>query len=261
MFNSLFVLGLLVVVSNAATFHPHHKEGWIRHPTKPTFYLDHCKEFGADCDAPAADLFCQMKGFAKSAGSEFKNVVAGDKTLMLSDTKQCDGTGCGAFTKIVCHGHEHTIMAAGSDKWIRYPGDPKYFLDHCATFGAGCDYPTATNQACKAFGFEGSVSSTFANVAASDSTKILGDQRTCAGAGCGAFTKLVCTGRLPTFHPHHGDRAIRFPHHFLDHCYMFGAQCDQPAADAFCKLKGFGTSVRSTFVNVANDEKNPSIGR
>lgn len=64
--------------------------------------LDNCINFGRNCGQPAADLFCQARGFRGSVGFIIgagipQTFVPGDGILCIAPP-----SGCGPFTQISC---------------------------------------------------------------------------------------------------------------------------------------------------------------
>lgn len=62
--------------------------------------LDWCRGFATDCGKPAADAYCEMKGYDEAA--EF--VMAADigKTRIISTGQKCNDSTCDGFKSIIC---------------------------------------------------------------------------------------------------------------------------------------------------------------
>lgn len=74
--------------------HDYKKPQWKGAP------LDRCKFFGQDCGKPAADAFCQAKGFAYSTkvlGADYAQV-----TRVVGDNKVCTDNTCRALSYVKC---------------------------------------------------------------------------------------------------------------------------------------------------------------
>ncbi len=73
-------------------------------PVIKDFRLDWCRNWGAACGGPAADLFCKEKGFDKATRWSIEpNVGArGIPTLVFGDGRLCKAPNCSGFRVIVC---------------------------------------------------------------------------------------------------------------------------------------------------------------
>jgi hypothetical protein len=68
-------------------------------------WVDHCYRFAADCDAPAATAWCkaQPEKWTRSIESAWAYARSPtDVTHVMGDNRDCTGTSCGRFVKIVC---------------------------------------------------------------------------------------------------------------------------------------------------------------
>ena len=65
--------------------------------------LDLCLNWGQGCGKPAADAFCQKKGFAKSTGHTIDHDIgASTRTRLITTGAVCDMNFCDGFKKIKC---------------------------------------------------------------------------------------------------------------------------------------------------------------
>jgi hypothetical protein len=66
-------------------------------------HVDWCHRWGHDCGAPAADAFCQQKGFTRATGFR-KDKDVNKVTVVLASGRTCDGRRqyCDSFRKIEC---------------------------------------------------------------------------------------------------------------------------------------------------------------
>lgn len=68
------------------------------------FPLDHCLTFGAQCDQPAADVFCASQGFSKATGFAVQDTTHTE--ILTGKYSTCGGSfygsRCGAFTFVTC---------------------------------------------------------------------------------------------------------------------------------------------------------------
>jgi hypothetical protein len=62
--------------------------------------MDWCREWSANCGKPAADLFCESKGYLKAGRFEIQEHVG--HTITIGDFRFCDGAICNGFKAIEC---------------------------------------------------------------------------------------------------------------------------------------------------------------
>lgn len=71
----------------------------FRNPTVGGVGLDICATWGANCEKPAADLYCQKKGYRTSVGHK----IAWDSPpSKLFSGQACNEAFCDRFTEISC---------------------------------------------------------------------------------------------------------------------------------------------------------------
>lgn len=68
-------------------------------PTIGGYRIDRCLTWGQQCDQPAADKFCQDKGFSGASSYNWEHV---QPTLILGTGQICKGEKCGGFSFIEC---------------------------------------------------------------------------------------------------------------------------------------------------------------
>jgi plastocyanin len=68
------------------------------------YRLDNCLTFSRECEKPAADRFCQEKGFAQATAWKLENV---SPTYIIDDHTLCRGGYCAGFKYITCSGGQH----------------------------------------------------------------------------------------------------------------------------------------------------------
>jgi hypothetical protein len=61
--------------------------------------LDNCQLLGGSCEQPAADDFCQMKGYEGASNFETEHT---SPTRVMEFANECTGSVCVAFKSIVC---------------------------------------------------------------------------------------------------------------------------------------------------------------
>ena len=115
-----------------------------------------------------------------------------------------------------------------------------YAVDRCLYSGQQCDRPAA-DEFCRRNGFQRARNFRWAFMAP---TRILATGQICnvpGRGGCGGFTFIECQGPGQTG-TMRGDRTFNNPRiggYAVDRCLYYGQQCNQPAADEFCRRNGF----------------------
>jgi hypothetical protein len=137
-------------------------------------------------------------------------------------------------------------VANASPSGDRTYNQPRYLddrLDWCLTFGANCGRPAA-EAFCHRRRFEDVVVYRAEVVGTSARTRTIGSSQVCSGQSfCTAFAYITCTRPIPN------SRVFANPtwnEYRLDACLQWATNCGKPAADAFCRAKGFSTSFDST---------------
>jgi hypothetical protein len=122
---------------------------------------------------------------------------------------------------------------------------PRWFdqrLDWCLYWGTECGQPAADNF-CKRRRFTGARN--FAadpNIGSSEPTSVSGTNQVCNQSFCTGFKFITCHGPIPR------ERLFANPAwkgYRLDVCLTWGTDCGKPAADAYCRNKGFSSSFYS----------------
>ena len=116
-----FVVTLMLACLLAPLAYAQDRMQDFSNPTIRDFRLDFCRNFGANCGQPAADLFCQELGFDAAAFWLPAGPVDG-QTLIFGDGRLCTGPGCLAFSLIRCFAA--TVPAAPPPPPIVPPADP-----------------------------------------------------------------------------------------------------------------------------------------
>lgn len=121
----------------------------------------------------------------------------------------------------------------------RYQGYP---VDRCLYSGRQCNQPAA-DAFCRAVGYQRATRYQWQYMAP---TRILGTGHICntpGRRGCGGFTLVDCSrpsssqANTRTFN----NPILRGYH--VDRCLYYGRQCNQPAADAFCRAVGYSRAT------------------
>ncbi len=129
--------------------------------------------------------------------------------------------------------------AIAQDKTFNAPLYRDTRLDWCLTWGSNCGRAAADNF-CNRHRFERALVFRAEVVGTSQPTRLIGTNQVCnRQAFCTAFAYITCTEPIPR------SRIFANPiwkGHRLDVCLQWGANCGKPAADAFCRSKGFSTA-------------------
>ena len=125
---------------------------------------------------------------------------------------------------------------------FNYPRVGGYAVDRCLYYGSQCNQPAA-DEFCRRSGFQRASRFRWDFMSP---TRILGTGQVCnkpGRGGCGGFTFIECQGgRGQTGGMHGGERTFNYPRvggYAVDRCLYYGSQCNQPAADEFCRRSGF----------------------
>jgi hypothetical protein len=120
------------------------------YPKHKGLALDWCRSWATDCGKPAADTWCQKKGFDSAAGFSKWN-DAGEPTRVISSNQICDDASCDSFTKISCQKADDYTDEDPEPVRYNLPTAGKRRLDWCLTWATNCGKPAADFY-CKAKG-------------------------------------------------------------------------------------------------------------
>jgi hypothetical protein len=174
--------------------------------------VDWCLNWGSQCGRPAADRFCQAKGFPQS--NDFVEDVdvgsTGISTLVTGTNQICRGGYCDAFTYITCAGPDAPPPPPRSDPPVRpeppvrptpTDADTETFekpilrnarLNYCYRKGRGCGQ-RAADAFCESQDFDGASdfrqSSPLSPLVR---TRFIGSRRICTDLVCFAFASITC---------------------------------------------------------------------
>jgi len=189
--------------------------------------IDRCLNRAANCEQPAADNFCRLNGYA---GAIYFRVEYTRPTLVVGDNTVCNDKTCQGLTAITCV----------NERRFDEPDINGRAVDRCLNWGENCEQPAADNF-CRLQGYARAARFRFAVMRP---TLVAGDNKVCDEDYCQGFTTVTCEGR--------GERADRGGRRFVDprihgkvvdRCLNWGENCDQPAADNFCRQKGFSAAA------------------
>ena len=119
-----------------------------------------------------------------------------------------------------------------------YRGDR---LDWCLTWGTNCGKPAA-DAFCNRHRYTNALVFRAQVPGQLQTTRLIGTNQVCRGTFCTAFAYITCESPIPS------SRVFANPvwkGFRLDVCAQWGANCGKPAADAFCRSKGYSESLHA----------------
>jgi hypothetical protein len=161
----------------------------FENPRHNGYRVDICRTWGQECNQPAADQWCQIRGYTAAASFAVDaDIGANDPSINIESGEVCSESFCDAFSSIACRGPPKQASFV-------FP-NPKHMgtrLDICLHWGANCGQPAA-NAWCALQGFERSDEFHFdVNVGGTTPTIVMGDAKTCTLPECDAFASITCT--------------------------------------------------------------------
>jgi hypothetical protein len=125
---------------------------------------------------------------------------------------------------------------SADNKLYRQPRWLDQRLDWCLNWGTDCGRPAAL-AFCQRRRFEDVVAFSPEVVGKSQPTRLIGSNQVCSGFdNCTAFASITCTRPIPA---NRVDANPKWKGNRLDVCLQWGTNCGKPAADAYCRTKGF----------------------
>lgn len=148
--------------------------------------LDLCVNWATGCGKPAADAWCQSKGYTKSAGhSVDHNIGASTRTRLIGTGAVCDQGFCDGFKKVRCY----------KPTPVKYYPKPKVGsdrLDWCLNWGTGCG-KAAADKFCTTKGYTHAknyvIDPDIGNVSR---TRLITTGAVCDQAFCDGFKGITC---------------------------------------------------------------------
>jgi hypothetical protein len=196
--------------------------------------VDRCLNWESNCEMPAADNFCRLNGYA---GAVYFRLEYARPTLVVGDQKVCDTKTCQGFTAITC----------ANQREFEEPRINGRAVDRCLNMGQNCERPAADNF-CRLNGYARAARFRFADLRP---TIVVGDNQVCDAGYCQGFTTITCEGRGE--HAEKEGRTFVEPRingRRVDRCLNMGQNCEQPAADNFCRQKGYAAATAFEFDNM-----------
>lgn len=157
---------------------------FFANPTWHGYALDWCAQFEKSCGKPAADMFCQKKGYPYSTSFVKRNSV-NTLTMTIGSNAICNPQfhGCDSFSSITCQEPVRTF-------WMpKYNG---YRVDWCLTFEQNCGAPAAQGF-CHKMGYPYLVNFQKQN-SVNSLTMTVGSNAICNPQfhGCDSFSMIRC---------------------------------------------------------------------
>ena len=176
-------------------------------PKAGPFLIDWCLQWGSLCGKPAADKFCQTKGYVQSNDFvEAVDIGAATPTIVQGTGQVCNAPTCDGFTYVTCEKPDAPPPGppplpppgggggSGADEKTYYkPKIGSYRLNYCETKGSGCGQDAA-DAFCDAKGYDDA--SDFDQSSpippGAKPSRFIGNGKICKGPGCYAFNSVTC---------------------------------------------------------------------
>ena len=139
-------------------------------------------------------------------------------------------------------------MAAAEQTTFENPRHKNLALDWCRSWAADCGKPAA-DAWCVKKGYESASKFTRWDDIG-EPTRIISNNQICDQPDCDSFSKITCQ-KADAEDDNEGAEQVTYTKPMaggrrLDWCLTWATNCGKPAADFYCKSKGYG-SARSTF--------------
>ncbi|MEZ5776106.1 MAG: hypothetical protein R3D33_15785 [Hyphomicrobiaceae bacterium] len=151
--------------------------------------LDWCRSWASDCGQPAADAYCQLKGYERATGFAMDADIGGHSpTRIISNPAQvCSDPNCDGFSYINCY-------KASPEQTFMEPRISGSRLDWCLSWASNCGKPAA-DAFCRANGFAKASSFQMdADIGGHSPTRIISNPaQVCSDPNCDGFSQITCT--------------------------------------------------------------------
>ena len=178
--------------------------------TKPKagpFRIDWCLNFGTDCGKPAADKFCQSKGFVHSFDFvEDVDIGATSPTIVQGTGQICNAPTCDGFTYVSCEKPpgppplpppppppgNGDLGSGGDTQDFHNPRVGSLRMNICYANGFGCDGQKAADAFCDKHGYDDAADFQTKQMPPNKSSRYIGSGKLCKGFGCSVFQSITC---------------------------------------------------------------------
>ncbi len=170
-------------------------------PKAGPFQIDWCLQWAAQCGKPAADKFCQTKGFLQS--NDFVQAVdigASTPTIVQGTGQVCNAPTCDGFTYVTCEKPDAPPPpppggggSGGIEKTYNKPKLGGFRVNYCETKGVGCGQDAA-DAFCDAKGYDEATDFDQSSPIppGAKPSRFIGNGKFCKGPGCFAFNSITC---------------------------------------------------------------------
>lgn len=134
-------------------------------PKEGSLRIDWCLMWGDQCGKPAADKFCQNKGYTQSIDNvqDVDIGASGIATIVQGTGQICNQAICDGFTYVTCQKPDSLPPPPGPPPGPGPGGDSHLYkkpkiggarLNYCYKKGNGCDGQTAADAYCESKGYD-----------------------------------------------------------------------------------------------------------
>jgi len=228
--------------SGGGTTPPPASQSFFNNPSVHGYPVDQCLYNHRDGGKPAANAFCQSKGY--STASTYRTGTARN-SWMMKEGRLCN-SNCKALYAVQCYGKSNSgpdpgDPGNGAGQAVLYE-NPKYrdvLIAECLRQGRDCGSAVAT-EFCRLKGHSAAIS--FRVITGQQArTWLLRDNRYCTGNQCNPMKSIRCTGSS-NGNNNPGSGFYREPKYQgtrISRCLKKDTGCGQKAADKFCQLAGY----------------------
>lgn len=179
-------------------------------PKAGPFQVDWCLQWGAQCGKPAADKFCQMKGYVQSNDFvEAFDIGASTPTIVLGTGQTCSDPTCDGFTYVTCEKPDapppqplppptplpppgNGDLGGGDSQDYYKPKVGSRRMNTCFVKGLDCDGQKAADAFCDKRGFDEATDFQVVQMPPNKSSRYIGNGKICKGFGCTVFQAITC---------------------------------------------------------------------
>ena len=204
------LLSLMVLALGLAFGQAQAAEQTFAKPKQGALRVDWCLHWSVDCGQPAADRFCQSKGYVNSTDfTQAPGIGLAAPTIVQGTGQVCNQAFCAGFDYITCQKPDLPppplplplpspppgpgAGGGGGDTQDYYkPRIGGIRLNMCFTKGQGCDGQQAADAFCDKQGYDDAADFQQTSVPPGKSSRYIGNGKICHGYGCTAFQSITC---------------------------------------------------------------------